>query len=79
MGKKEELVGKILSVIEEDYEAREILEKALEWEEKNKEKLEELTNLGFQWHDIGVWPQKLNKLVTPVSYTHLTLPTTERV
>jgi len=64
MGKKEELVGKILSVIEEDYEAREILEKALEWEEKNKEKLEELKNLGFQWHDIGVWPQKLNKLVT---------------
>lgn len=57
------MVGKVLSIIEDDYDTRAILEKAVEWEEKNKEKLETLEHFGFQWHDIGVYPQKLNKLV----------------
>ena len=58
------MVGKVLSIIEEDYDVRAILEKAVEWEEKNLERIETVEHLGFQWHDIGVYPQKLNKLVT---------------
>jgi len=64
MAENKEMIGKVLSIVEENPDIRAILEKAVEWEEKHSVQLENLENYGFQWHDIGVYPQKLNKLVT---------------
>ena len=45
----------------------------------NGEDCELFKSTGNQWNESYAWKRESLEKMTPVSYTHLTLPTTERV